>query len=257
MNSVIYYFSGTGNSYKIAKDISEKLGNADLIKISAENMHLALENNYNKVGIVFPVYYFSLPKMVVEFVKALKINNDDYIYAIATCGGFIGVSFVHLQKLFKDKGYTNLSTFKIVMPDNYQVLYAPSPIEKQLEVINQANILVDKILPLIKEEKHHNEKEPNIGLKLVGNIAYATFNPKYRDQNFWADDNCDGCSICEKVCPANDIVMEEGRPKWLNNCEQCLACMQWCPQKSIQYKKSTVKRDRYTHPEVKVSEMIK
>ncbi|NLC03922.1 MAG: 4Fe-4S binding protein, partial [Tissierellia bacterium] len=76
-------------------------------------------------------------------------------------------------------------------------------------------------------------------------------------QNFWADDNCDGCSICEKVCPANDIVMEEGRPKWLNNCEQCLACMQWCPQKSIQYKKSTIKRDRYTHPEVKVGEMIR
>ena len=56
MSSVIYYFSGSGNSYKIAKNISERLGDTKLIKISAENMHLALENNYRKVGIVFPVF---------------------------------------------------------------------------------------------------------------------------------------------------------------------------------------------------------
>lgn len=33
--------------------------------------------------------------------------------------------------------------------------------------------------------------------------------------------------------------------------------MQWCPVKAIQYKKSTIKRGRYTHPEVKVGEMIR
>lgn len=64
MDSIIYYFSGSGNSYKIAKNISERLGNAKLIRISSESMHLAVDNNYKKIGIVFPVYYFSLPKMV-------------------------------------------------------------------------------------------------------------------------------------------------------------------------------------------------
>lgn len=54
MHSVIYYFSGSGNSYKIAENISERLGDTKLIKISSENMHLALENDYKKVGIVFP-----------------------------------------------------------------------------------------------------------------------------------------------------------------------------------------------------------
>ena len=256
MDSVIYYFSGTGNSYKIAKNIGEKLGDTQLIKISLENMHLALENNYKKVGIVFPVYFFSIPKMVKEFVEDLKMDKDSYIYAVGTCGGFVGVSFVDLNKIFIKKGYSKLSTFKVLMPDNYQVLYAPSPIEKQLEIIHKSNIVVGKMIPIIKEERSHNEKEPNILSKIVGHTAYSTFNPKYKDQNFWADDNCNGCTICEKVCPANDIVMEGDRPKWLNNCEQCLSCMQWCPEKAIQYKKSTIKRERYTHPEVKVGEMI-
>ena len=257
MHSVIYYFSGTGNSYKIAKNISERLGDTKIIKISSESMHLALENNYKKVGIVFPVYFFSLPKMVREFVENLKIEPDSYIYAVGTCGGFIGVTFVHLQEIFDKMGYTNLSTFKILMPDNYQVLYSPSPVERQLDVISKSNIILDKIVPIIRDNKSHSKKHPNIALKIVGNIAYRTFKPKDKDHNFWTDDNCNGCSICEKVCPANDIVMEDNRPKWLNNCEQCLSCMQWCPEKAIQYKKSTIKRDRYTHPEVKVGEIIR
>lgn len=257
MNSVIYYFSGTGNSYKIAKNISERLGDTKIIKISSENMYLALENNYKKIGIVFPVYFFSLPKMVVEFVENLKSNKDAYIYSVATCGGFVGVSFVHLQEIFKKKGYTKLSTFKIIMPDNYQVLYSPSPVEKQLDVIAKSDTILDKIVPLLKDKIIHNEKEPNIALKLVGNTAYSTFKPKDKDKNFWTDENCNGCSICEKICPANDILMVDNKPKWLNNCEQCLACMQWCPENSIQYKQSTIKRDRYTHPEVKVGEMIR
>ena len=257
MNSVIYYFSGSGNSYKIAKKISERLGDTELIKISAENMHLDLVNNYKKVGIVFPVYFFSLPKMVKEFVENLKIDDEDYIYSVGTCGGFVGVAFVHLQEIFLKKGYSNLSTFKILMPDNYQVLYSPSPVEKQLDVISKSNIILDTIVPLIRDEKFHREKDPNIGLKIIGNTAYKTFKPRDKDKNFWTDENCNGCSICEKICPANDIVMVHNKRKWLNNCEQCLACMQWCPEKSIQYKKGTIKRDRYTHPEVKVWEMIK
>lgn len=257
MNSVIYYFSGSGNSYKIAKNISERLGDTELIKISAENKHIALANNYKKVGIIFPVYFFSLPKMVKAFVENLKINADSYIYSVATCGGFVGVTFVHLQEIFKKKGYINLSTFKILMPDNYQVLYSPSPVERQLDVIGKSNIILDKIVPLIRDEKFHSEKEPNMALKLVGNTAYKTFKPKDKDKNFWTDGNCNGCGICEKICPAKDIVMEDSRPKWLNNCEQCLSCMQWCPEKAIQYKKSTIKRGRYTHPEVKVGEMIR
>ena len=195
MDSVIYYFSGTGNSYKMAKTISEKLGDTQLIKICAENMDLAMANTYSKVGIVFPVYYFSLPKMVVEFVENLKLNKDGYIYAVATCGGFVGVSFAHLDKIMKKKGIKDFSTFKLILPDNYQVLYAPSPKEKQLEIINKANINLDKIIPLIKGNALSREDDPSKTISVVGNIAYKTFNPKYKDQNFWADDNCNGCRI--------------------------------------------------------------
>lgn len=35
MKTTIYYFSGTGNSLKIAESLADKLGNTDLISISS------------------------------------------------------------------------------------------------------------------------------------------------------------------------------------------------------------------------------
>lgn len=256
MNSIIYYFSGSGNSYKIAKNLAEKLDDIQLIRITAENTNSIDNEKHKRIIIIFPVYYFSLPKMVAEFVERLNIDKDSDIYAVATCGGFTSVAFIHLKQILEKKGCTLKSTFKILMPDNYQILYSPASQERQQELIRASNNRVEEIASIINSNKTYYEKEPSALLKGIGEIGCKIFAPRNKDKNFWTDDNCNGCGICEQVCPAKDIIIVGNKPKWLNKCEQCLACMQWCPQKSIQYKKSTIKRGRYTHPEVKVGEMI-
>ena len=76
------------------------------------------------------------------------------------------------------------------------------------------------------------------------------------DKSFWADDKCNRCGICSRVCPANNIEMIDEKPAWLHRCEQCFACLQWCPQEAIQYGKRTVKYPRYRHPEVILEDML-
>ena len=61
------------------------------------------------------------------------------------------------------------------------------------------------------------------------------------DKQFRVDDKCNQCGICGKVCPSENITMQEGKPVWNHHCEQCFACLQWCPKKAIQYGKRTVK----------------
>lgn len=255
-NSVIYYFSGSGNSYNIAKGIGETIGNTTLIRICDENLYLSDAKKYKIIGIVFPVYYFSIPKMVKEFVKKLNMDNDSYIYGVATCGGFVGVSFTHLKEILEVKGYKLNLTFKVIMPDNYQILYSPATEAKKADLINNSIKEIQKISSVIMNKEGHYQKEPNLILRKVEEIGHSLFNPKNKDNNFWVDDGCNGCSICEKVCPAKDIVIENEKPKWLNNCEQCLACFQWCPKEAIQYKRSTVNRGRYTHPNVKAGDLF-
>ena len=75
------------------------------------------------------------------------------------------------------------------------------------------------------------------------------------DKNYTVNNNCTGCTICEKVCPVKNIEMADNKPKYKHHCEQCVACIQYCPQKAINYKNVTQTRRRYTHPEISYKEL--
>lgn len=256
MDSVIYYFSATGNSLKVAKDIASQLDNTELMKICIDNLKSTKKNDYKKIGIIFPVYYFRLPIIVREFVESLDINKNSYVYGVATCGGFTGGAIEQLKGILNGKGISLSSAFTIVMPDNYQVMYSTPSLEKQHRLFEIEAEKVKNIAEKINRFEIVPIKDGNFVTRLFGNIVSSTFKPKNKDKNFWTDENCNGCGICSKVCPTNNITLVQNKPQWLHQCEHCLACMQWCPKYSIQYKKGTVKRGRYNHPEIDVSELF-
>ena len=76
------------------------------------------------------------------------------------------------------------------------------------------------------------------------------------DRKFWVDEKCNSCMLCERICPADNVYIQNGRPSWLHQCEQCFACLQWCPEEAIQFGKNTSKYERYHHPEVTAQDML-
>ena len=256
MESVIYYFSATGNSFKVAKDLAAGLENTQLIKICKDNYSLNTNKQYKKIGIVFPVYYYGLPIMVKEFVERMNFHTNCYVYTVATCGGSVGSAISQLKDILKNKSTILASAFSIVMPDNYQVLFSQPSKEKQHKLFNLQQKKIGYILENIKNQSLIFQEDNNIFTKLLGGTIYRTFKPYEKDKNFWTQDSCNGCGICTKVCPANNIVLDNDRPQWLHKCEHCLACMHWCPKQALQYKKGTIKRERYQHPEIKITDLI-
>ena len=72
----------------------------------------------------------------------------------------------------------------------------------------------------------------------------------------WVDENrCNGCGICARVCPVNNIKIIDERPNWQHQCETCLACYVWCPNDAI-YGDAVDYANRYHHPNVRISEML-
>jgi NAD-dependent dihydropyrimidine dehydrogenase PreA subunit len=76
--------------------------------------------------------------------------------------------------------------------------------------------------------------------------------------DFYYDEKCTGCGICEQVCLAEKVHMVDGRPVWQDavRCHGCFACLNFCPQESIQVKSKwylksfTEQNGRYHHPEI-------
>ena len=74
-------------------------------------------------------------------------------------------------------------------------------------------------------------------------------------KRFMVNDNCTSCKICEKVCPVNNIKVEN-KPKFSNECETCLACIHHCPQNAI-HMKSEKSKARFINQNVKLKKSNK
>ena len=64
MKIVIYYFSGTGNSLKIAKDLSNKLEGCELVPIAKLWEHDIIIPRSEKIGLIFPLYAMGCPSII-------------------------------------------------------------------------------------------------------------------------------------------------------------------------------------------------
>jgi Pyruvate/2-oxoacid:ferredoxin oxidoreductase delta subunit len=212
----------------------------------------------DRVGIIFPVHIWGLPHRVIRFINHLKMKPKTYAFAVAVNAGQLAATLLQLQKLMATKTLTLSSGYSIVLPSNYIPWGGPGPVESQKQLFRKAQEKIETIAhAVLRSERNKVEKGP-----LWQNILFSWFYkmsfkqvPKM-DKRFWADEKCNSCEICYKVCPDGNIEMKNEKPSWLHRCEQCLACIQWCPQEAIQYGKKTVKYQRYHHPEVTLKNML-
>jgi len=258
MKTTIYYFTGTGNSLKIAKDIAEKLDDCELVPIAKVLQQDQIVATSEKVGFIFPLYYFGLPRIVYDFIEKIGLDNTNYLFAVVTKDGDMdGIPLIQIERLLSEKSKTFSAGFFIKMPNNNiivdDILNSEEVVEEKLK---EAKNQVDTIYKIIEENKLI-EIEPAKRTKSIEKLnKIFRDNVCENDKFFYADENCTSCGICEQVCPVSNIILIDGKPQWQHKCQQCLACISYCPEKSIQYGDKTLEKGRYHHPEIIVKDLI-
>ncbi|HYE84078.1 MAG TPA: EFR1 family ferrodoxin [Clostridia bacterium] len=256
----IYYFTGTGNSLFIARELERRIPDSKIIPIVGLLDKKVIKTSGERVGFVFPVYMAALPIPVKKFVEKLELDESVYTFAVATRIGTMHGAFSGIDKVLGRKGKLLNAFFNLNMPSNDPKFDYKTPTEDEITKLEaEAKLRLDSIEKIIlakeksrEKDIYYTQKVPFVGL--LSSLADLTGGMDY---NLYADSKCTGCGSCEKVCLSGKIRMEEGKPVWQKDikCYKCSACLNYCPAQAAQIKSYTEKNGRYTHPYATIDEI--
>lgn len=288
MTTEIYYFSGTGNSLYVARELQKRIPDSTLVPIAAllnacskvkvgeDERDKKIETTADTIGFVFPCHGLTIPIPVKKFLRKLDLTASEYLFAIATRGGTIFRGFMTINNILKKQEKDLHASFIINMHMNDPKL--KSFIIPKSEELKEIERNVQQKLNLIQKTIINRELYQDD----VSGVTFSRFRPlnyvlerfipfavhhvatKVR-KYFYADSKCTGCGTCEKVCLSKKITMVNYTPSWQRNieCYMCYACLNYCPTQAIQvyskfYMKSfTKEKGRYPHPYARVQDMVK
>jgi ferredoxin len=259
MKTILYYFTGTGNSLAVAGGLCRGLGDCRPVSIASVREPAGiLSPEADRVGIITPVYFFGLPSLVAVFAGRLDLSRAAYVFAVATMGGSGGSAALRqldgILRRAGGRGGKGLDAgFTVKMPGNYIPMYEPPLGEKQQEILRDADRRTMEIADLVNRG-HRGRLAWSPLASAVHSLMYPRFIAGVHDadRKFTVDDRCTSCGICAEVCPAGNILLDTGRPAWQHRCEQCMACIHLCPAGAIQAGPKTGGRARYRNPAVKL-----
>jgi ferredoxin len=264
-NTEIYWFSGTGNSLAIARDLAEKTG-AQLTPVAPLMKAKNVKSDAEAVGLVFPVYDFKAPAFIEEFINKIEGLDSKYLFALCTYGISPLNCLAKLKKQLAAKRTDLQAGFAVAMPHNAvgntgftntdrekALADGKKRIEEIAQVINSR-----QILPVETELLFSALFLRGLLFKVIKPVIPLLLHAArygWESLAFQVNDRCLGCGTCSIICPVNNVTMNNDRPVWGDNCLSCFACIQWCPLEAIQLGTGQIKVKRYHHPEVKSSDL--
>lgn len=255
---IIYYYSTTGNSLYVARELQKSLPDVELRSLVTAGQEEAPVVDADCVGFVFPMHYFGLPLQVEEFLQKLTLANSPYVFAVATCGvPYWGRPFIDMEKILAAKNCQVQAKWYVRLVSNY-IPYRDIAADWRIAIRAWlAEKKIRKIAKAIAGREHHDTWQL---LKKFCQSYHDKWQARQQsiDENFQCDkEKCTACGLCEKICPRDNIKRPNGQPVWQHKCVECLGCLHICPVKAIDYGDITKGRKRYRHKEVKAADLLR
>ena len=241
MSTDIYYFSATGNSLTTARLLEKELGDeCRCIPITALHCLDKVTVTAEAVGFVFPVYYSDMPWIVRDTVRHMDFQGQPYIFSLCTYRGHMGAVGERLDSLLEDRGVRLSLSMGIPMPGNSRI---STPQEAEDMISAQADRVKQAAQRIRAREIENCSAAAPLEATLVdrpGNI-----------RGLKADESCTGCGLCAKLCPMDNISIQEGKAVLGDNCITCLTCFHWCPVEAVYMSldENISRRFKYRHPD--------
>lgn len=243
MNKVgLFYFTGTGNTAQVAKEIAFNLKNNG-IECECFNIRDPHPNpsEFDVVGICYPVYAWAPPWMISNWVKANKNLKGKPSFVFQDFAGDPANSFRKILKTLKQAGAKVFAFGQCLMMESWTTV--------------RTQAALDKMEPWFEEHKHDFGSTSEFVKNLSRQIKNREFTqapmPKYRI-TWWNmispfysrpmlkisyrsrldKSKCTKCGVCAKICPTLSIALSP-YPTFKTPCAGCFGCVNLCPTDAI------------------------
>lgn len=244
---MIFVYSGTGNSYQIARRIADALGQS-LVNIASA---LRFERfTYNAkgsvVGFVFPTCEAGVNESVRAFAENLEIRNPGRTFVLTTCGeDSTGGAEQFIEVL--DGRLRIDAVYDVLMPDNRIIDREPPTREEADAIIARGLEEADSALGSFAEGASGDWRRHASGRDWRS--VHSSYDGSRGTEGFRHSSRCIQCRFCAQFCPTRTIVFYDRYPIWDEpECDHCMACMEICPRQAIEYGGSTEGRRRWYNP---------
>ncbi|PKL10891.1 MAG: hypothetical protein CVV52_16105 [Spirochaetae bacterium HGW-Spirochaetae-8] len=255
MKIVIFYFSGTGNTWRIAQSLHdvfasqqipvelhsiESLTQGEILKIIARN---------DIVGFGYPIYGSDIPLIMQEFLKQLPVPEHPIpIFVFCTQWMFSGDGTQVSQEFFPSPRYQVRWSEHFFTPNNVcvSVLRLPYTTD-QRKIAAKFNHMRKRMDNLVKHISTGTSHRRGFGFfsKWIGLMQRAPFRKYF---GAWRNDigidgeRCSRCGLCARICPVGNIDRVTLVPQ--ARCILCVRCYNFCPENAITYRDRLHDRSR-------------
>ena len=251
LERAVWWFSGTGNSLVVARDLAQILG-ARLEPMARFLAEGRVQAPRGLAVLVFPVYFGALPNLVARFVASLDGAEACKLTAIATYGGGAGESFDQLNQILALRGSKLNAVYGLHLPQNAFNKFWENPAAIFRAVARRVGKMAGEIeagrpvrsldqawlQPILARFRSQIRGANRRSLLAVSGLADDPTHTHHdlvaaSDRSYRTNDSCNACGLCVRLCPVGNLSLETGRPVWSGRCEACLSCYHSCPRQAI------------------------
>jgi len=240
--AVIFFFSGTGNTWWVADRIKKKLDargiNADIVPTDSVDSKKAdwWIKSADLVLFGWPLYGHDMPDPVKTFVDNLfVVEKGKHIHTFCTSSDYTADGAYLYHRQFEAKGLIIDSAAYFTMPFHLYIQrgHRKQPNEKFIQqFFAGCEKNVDGYVKTLMEGEARVRGKKLSWLGTLQRLPYR-FNRTSRQNRMSVDESrCTRCGACAELCPVKNIKFDVA-PHFLGHCAQCLRCYAFCPASAI------------------------
>jgi len=245
----IFYFSGTGNTWWVANELTDEIRTSGCL-VTTQSIEVVDQATAHRlvaeadvIGFGYPIYGSDLPIPMKRFISELEGVAGKRGFVFCTQWLWSGDGARLGAELLGAKGYNILWGEHFHMPSNVSVSVLPFALHTDLARAKEKYLRCSKFRAKRLAGFMGKGRPLRRGFNLFANLAgllqripYRWYVEKLRDDLGVDREKCVRCGLCVAICPAANLVDEAEGIMTQKRCVLCLRCYSFCPTQAFTYR---------------------